>query len=67
MMERSFGAIIFRKEEDYLYLLLHYPSQNNNSYFEFAKESSRTRKIINTVKRRLEETAMINLQFCPRI
>ncbi len=67
MMERSFGAIIFRKEEDYLYLLLHYPSQNNNSYFEFAKgHPEQGEEIINTVKREVkEETAIDDLNFVP--
>ncbi len=64
--DESFGAVIFRKEnEDILYLLLHYPPGDN--YFGFSKgHSEEGEKVKETVIREVEEeTGIDDLRFLP--
>jgi len=67
-LEKSAGAIIFRKEGDEIYyLLLHYPrgARRPEPYWDFPKgHVEKGEKEINTVKREVwEETGLKDLRF----
>ena len=67
-MERSAGAVIFRKEGDKIfYLLLHYPSSTKapKEYWDFPKgHIEKGEKELDTVRREIEEeTGLKNLKI----
>lgn len=66
-IERSAGAIIFRKNKKIYYLLLHYPSSAKapRDYWDLPKgHVEKGEKEIDTVKREvLEETGLKNIKF----
>jgi bis(5'-nucleosidyl)-tetraphosphatase len=65
MIEKSAGAIIFRKEEGKIcYLLLRYPSKKKE-YWGFAKGGIEAgEKLEETARREIkEETGLINIEF----
>ena len=67
-VEKSAGAVIFRRENDKIYyLLLHYPSSARSSkdYWDFPKgHIEKGEKEIETVKREIkEETGLVNIKF----
>jgi 8-oxo-dGTP pyrophosphatase MutT (NUDIX family) len=67
-IERSAGALIFRKNKEIKYLLLHYPSTKRGakrSYWDFPKgHIEKGEKIEETVKREVfEETGIKDIQF----
>lgn len=67
-IEKSAGAIIFRKEGDKIYyLLLHYPASKKSTkdYWDFAKgHIEKGEKDLGTVKREVEEeTGLKDIKF----
>lgn len=65
-IERSAGAIIFRKEGDRIYyLLLRYPSESKKEYWGFPKgRIEKGEKLEQTVKREIrEETGLQDIRF----
>jgi len=70
-VEKSAGAVIFRKEEDEIYyLLLHYPGASHrakNDYWDFPKgHIEKGEKIEETVKREVfEETGLKDIKILP--
>lgn len=66
-IEKSAGAIIFRKNQKIKYLLLHYPSSTKapKDYWDFPKgHIEKGEKEIETVKREVEEeTGLKDLKF----
>lgn len=67
-VEKSAGAIVFRKENNQIYyLLLHYPSgaRSAKSYWEFPKgHVEGNEKLLDTAKREIqEETGIDDLKF----
>jgi bis(5'-nucleosidyl)-tetraphosphatase len=69
-VERSAGAIIFRKEKDkFFFLLLHYPSSSRRSrnYWDLPKGHIEGKeKIEETARREVEEeTGLKDLKFVP--
>lgn len=68
MIEKSAGAVVFRREgKNIFYLLLHYPSGTRTSrdYWDFPKgHIERGEKEIETVKREVkEETGLEDIKF----
>ena len=68
MVEKSAGAVVFRKESNKIYyLLLHYPSgtRTPRNYWDFPKgHIERGEKEIETVKREVkEETGLEDIKF----
>lgn len=61
MLEKSVGCVIFRKEEEPLYLLLHYP----HDHWDYAKgHVERGEKEVDTAVRETdEETGITDLHF----
>ncbi len=67
-LEKSAGAVIFRKEEGKTYyLLLHYPtgSRTTKDYWDFPKgHIAKGEKLIDTAKRETEEeTGLADIEF----
>ena len=65
-IEKSAGAIIFRKDGNTIYyLLLHYPSENKKEYWGFPKgRIEKGEKLEETAKREVEEeTGLKDLVF----
>ncbi len=67
LIEKSAGAIIFRKNKQIKYLLLHYPSsaRSAKAYWDFPKgHIEKGEKELDTVKREVEEeTGLKDLEF----
>ncbi len=69
-VEKSAGAVIFRKNGQIKYLLLHYPSSSKNSkksYWDFPKgHIEKGETLLQTVKREVkEETGIEHLEIIP--
>lgn len=65
-IEKSAGAIIFKKEKNKIfYLLLHYPGTSQRDYWDFPKgHIEKGEKEIETVKREVkEETGLKDIKF----
>lgn len=68
MVEKSAGAVVFRKERNKIfYLLLHYPSSNRSArdYWDFPKgHIEKGEREIETAKREIqEETGLDDIKF----